>query len=252
MIILKHLTVERFRLLQKIDLHFPQRGSILIQGPNEAGKSTLFESIYFALYGESLTSTRKRRSQDENGRYDDLILYSENEASVTLILTIGPTELTITRSIIRGQGQEVSLSVRRLGMSEELITSFDAANARIIAEIGHIDGATLRNSCLIEQKALSHVEQLSGSEREATLHKLLGLEKLTRLAEQFKVTEEDERLLAEASELLILAEIQNRIPELSIQLGQLEAALDAVTIREDLVEVDQQEAEIAEQELALE
>ncbi len=252
MIILKHLTVERFRLLQKIDLHFPQRGSILIQGPNEAGKSTLFESIYFALYGESLTSTRKRHSQDENGRYDDLILYSENEASVTLILTIGPTELTITRSIIRGKGQEVSLSVRRLGMSEELITSFDAANARIIAEIGHIDGATLRNSCLIEQKALSHVEQLSGSEREATLHKLLGLEKLTRLAEQFKVTEEDERLLAESSELLILAEIQNRIPELSIQLGQLEAALDAVTIREDLVEVDQQEAEIAEQELALE
>ena len=60
MIILKHLTVERFRLLREIDLHFPQRGSILIQGPNEAGKSTLFESIYFALYGESLTSTRKR------------------------------------------------------------------------------------------------------------------------------------------------------------------------------------------------
>jgi DNA repair exonuclease SbcCD ATPase subunit len=252
MIILKHLTIERFRLLRKVDLHFPQRGSILIQGPNEAGKSTLFESIYFALYGESLTSTRKRPSQDENGRNDDLIPYGENEASVTLILTIGPTELTIKRSVKRGQGQEVSLSVRRLGMSEELITNFDEANARIIAEIGHIDGATLRNSCLIEQKALNNVEQLSGSEREAILHKLLGLEKLTRLAEQFKVTEEDERLLAESSELFDLAEIQNHIPDLSIQLGQLEAALDAVTIREDLVEVDHQEAEIAEQELAFE
>jgi len=252
MIILKHLTVERFRLLRKIDLHFPQRGSILIQGPNEAGKSTLFESIYFALYGESLGSTRRWRSQDENGRYDDLILYGENEASVTLIITIGPTELTIKRTVKRGQDQEVSLSVRRLGMSEELITNLDEANARIIAEIGHIDGATLRNSCLIEQKTLNNVEQLSASEREAILHKLLGLEKLTRLAEQFKVTEEDERLLAEASELFELAEIQNHIPDLSIQLGQLEAALDAVTVREDLVEVDHQEAEIAEQELALE
>ena len=85
MIILKHLTVERFRLLREIDLHFPQRGSILIQGPNEAGKSTLFESIYFALYGESLTSQRKKRSQDENRHYDELILYGENEANVTLI-----------------------------------------------------------------------------------------------------------------------------------------------------------------------
>jgi DNA repair exonuclease SbcCD ATPase subunit len=252
MIILKHLTVERFRLLREIDLHFPQRGSILIQGPNEAGKTTLFESIYFALYGESLTSTRKSRSQDVNERYDDLILYGENEACVTLILTIGPTELTIKRSIKRGKGQEVSLGVCRLGMPEELITNFDAANARIITEIGHIDGTTLRNSCFIEQKALSRLEQFSGSEREATLHTLLGLEKLTRLAEQFKVTEEDERLLAESGELLELAEIQSRIPDLSIQLGQLEAALDAVTIREDLVIVDQQEAEIVEQELSLE
>ena len=252
MIILKHLTVERFRLLREIDLHFPQRGSILIQGPNEAGKSTLFESIYFALYGESLTSTRKKRSQDENKRYDDLILYGENEATVTLILTVGPSELIIKRSIRRGKGQEVSLRVRRLGMPEECITNLEAANARIINEIGHIDGATLRNSCLIEQKALSRVEQLSGSEREATLHTLLGLDKLTRLAEQFKVTQEDERLLTESRDLLDLAEIQNRIPDLSIQLGQLEASLDAVSIREGLVEIDKLKTEISEQELALE
>jgi DNA repair exonuclease SbcCD ATPase subunit len=252
MIILKHLTVERFRLLREIDLRFPQRGSILIQGPNEAGKSTLFESIYFALYGEALTSKRKKRSQDEHKRYDDLILYGENEACVTLTLTIGPSELIIKRSVTRGEGQQISLNVRRLGMPEEHLTNLDAANARIISELGQIDGATLRNSCLIEQKALSRVEQLSGSEREATLHILLGLEKLTRLTEQFKVTDEDERLLIESQELLDLAEIQSRIPDLSNQLGQLEAALDAVTIREGLIEVDKQEAEIAEQELALE
>ncbi len=253
MIILKQLTVERFRLLREIDLHFPQRGSILIQGPNEAGKSTLFESIYFALYGESLASARKKRSQDEKERYDDLILYGENQATVTLILTIGPTELSIIRNIERGKGQAVALNVRKLGMPvEELITNLEVANARIVAEIGHIDGATLRNSCFIEQKALNRLEQLSGSEREATLHKLLGLEKLTRLAEQFQVTAEDELLLAESAELLQLAEVQNRIPDLSIQIGQIEAALDAVTVREDLNVVSQQEVEIAEQELVLE
>src|SRR6516165_5623250 len=116
MIILKHLTVERFRLLREIDLNIPQRGSILIQGPNEAGKSTLFESIYFALYGESLSSAKKKRLQGENERYDDLILYGENQATVALILTIGPTELFITRNIERGKGQTVALSVRKLGV----------------------------------------------------------------------------------------------------------------------------------------
>ncbi|HKV01555.1 MAG TPA: AAA family ATPase, partial [Ktedonobacteraceae bacterium] len=194
MIILKHLTVERFRLLREINLHFPQQGSILIQGPNEAGKSTLFESIYFALYGESLAIKRKRSSQGKEGRYDDLILYGETQATVTLTLTIGPTELTIVRTIERGKGQAVTLKVYKLGMpEEELVTNLEAANARIIAEIGRIDGTTLRNSCFIEQKALSRLEHLGGSEREDTLRKLLGLEKLSLLSEQFKVTDEDER-----------------------------------------------------------
>lgn len=247
MIILKHLTVENFRLLREIDLHFPQRGSILIQGPNEAGKSTLFESIYFALYGESLISERRRRT------LDDLISYGATHAAVTLALSIGVTEMTVTRSIERGEGQQVTLHVRKLGMPEEaLVTDVSSANGRIIAELGSLDGETLRNTCLIEQKGLNRLENLSGREREATMRKLLGLEKLTRLADQFKVTEHDKELLGESSERLHLAEMQAHIPELSGQLGQVELALDAVTISEDLAEISQQQEEIAEQELSLE
>src|SRR5206468_9269841 len=100
MIILKHLTVEHFRLLREINLHFPQRGSILIQGPNEAGKSALLESIYFALYGEPL----------HEGKYtlDDVILYGAAQATVTLTVAIGTTELSIARVVERGEGQQVT------------------------------------------------------------------------------------------------------------------------------------------------
>ncbi len=211
MIILKHLAVENFRLLREINLHFPQRGSILIQGPNEAGKSTLFECMYFALYGATPTSEQRRRT------LDDLIFYGAAHATVTLTLSIGVTELTVTRSIERGKGQSVTLYVHRF-----------------------------------EQKGLSHLENLRGSEREATLRKLLGLEKLTRLTEMFKVTEHDRQLLAESAERLRLAEMQARIPELSAQLGHIEAALDAITVSDDLAEISQQEAEIAEQNFSLE
>src|SRR6266700_700648 len=250
MIILKHLTVERFRLLREIDLHFPQRGSVLIQGPNEAGKSTVFESIYFALYGEALASERRKRA----GRnLDDLILYGETLASVSLTLSIGATELSITRTIERGKGQNVSLRVRRLGMPEEQpITNLRTANERIIAELGRIDGETLRSSCFIEQKGLARLEELPGHEREVTIRRLLGLEKRLSLTEQFKLTPDDERKLLESTQRLKLAEIQDRIPELSQQLGEVEAALDAVTVSEDLAEISQQEADIAEQQLSLE
>ncbi len=248
MIILKHVTIERFRLLRAMNLHFPQRGSILIQGPNEAGKSALIESLYFALYGEPLFVKRGKRS------LDDLIFYGAATAHVTLVLSIGATELTIARTLERGKGQRVVLQVRRLGLpDEEPISGLQAANARIIAELGQMDGESLRNACLIEQKGLNRLETVSGKTREATVRKLLGLEKLEQLtAQRFNLLPEDERLLKESAARLQLAEIQARIPQLSAQLDSFEAALDAVKVSELLRDIDEQDAEIAELEQNLE
>ena len=47
MIKLKRLRVRDFRRLRDIHLAFPLAGSVLVQGKNEAGKSTLFEAVYF-------------------------------------------------------------------------------------------------------------------------------------------------------------------------------------------------------------
>jgi DNA repair exonuclease SbcCD ATPase subunit len=247
MIILKHLTVERFRLLRDVNLHFPQRGSILIQGPNEAGKSALLESIYFALYGEPLVSGRKIRS------LDDLILYGAPNATVTLTFSVCTTELVVTRTLERGQGQKISLHLYRSGQPpEEPITSLAEANKYIISELGYMDGETLRNSCLVEQKGLGRLESISGSEREATVRKLLGLEQLTRLSDRFAPTSADGQLLQEANAYLCLAEIQQQIPVISKLLEEIETALDAVSVREKLEEISQQEADINEQKQVLE
>lgn len=247
MIILKHLTIERFRLLRSMNLHFPQRGSILIQGPNEAGKSALIESIYFALYGEPLLFSRGKNL------LDDLILYGAASAHVALTLSVGATELSIARTIERGHGQTVNLQVRRLSMPEEApITDLASANARIIAELGRMNGETLRDSCLIEQKGLTRLESISGAKREGTICKLLGLEKLLELTEQFQVKPEDELRLKECSEYLRLAEMQTRIPQVSEQLERVEAALDAVAACESLDAISQQETEIVELEQKLE
>src|SRR5207249_9278181 len=141
------------------------------------------------------------------------------------------------------------LSIRKPDMPEEgPLTRLSTANERILAELGRMDGETLRNSCLLEQKGLGRLELLSGSERAATVRKLLGLEKLTRMTEHFKVTPHDDRQLHEATERFRLAEIQSRIPELSQHLAHIEEALDAVAVAEQLEEIHQQEAEIAEQE----
>jgi DNA repair exonuclease SbcCD ATPase subunit len=241
MIILKHLTVERFRLFQVLDLHFPQQGSILIQGPNEAGKSALIESIYFALYGESLAVKRGKRS------LDDLILYNAPDAVVCLVLSIGATELTITRTLLRKEGQHVSLVVRQLGMpDEEPITDLAQANQRIIAELGGVDSAVLRNSGLITQKSLALLETISGEECETTVRKSLGIELFLQLTEQFQIKPEDDETLQNWHERLQLSEMQARIPQIVERLNQCKEALDAVQVHEHLDEIDMQKSEIDE------
>src|SRR5579883_1592837 len=251
MIILKHITIQRFRLLREVSLHFPQRGSILIAGQNESGKSALVESIYFALYGQPLASTR----------LDDLILYGASDASVTLTLAVGSTELTVTRTLERSNSdrerrdarQSVRLLVQKPGMpEEEAITGLSAANRRIIHELGGLDAESLRNSCLLEQKGLARLEQLPGRAREETLRKLLGLESLLRLSSQFTITPRDELLLQEARDRFSLARTQASIPEASARLADCEAALDAVTLLDELAEIDLQEEEATEQLLTLE
>ncbi len=245
MIILKHLAVEHFRNLEAIDLHFPERGSILLQGPGEAGKSALLESLYFALYGVPLTHY--------GHGLDDLIAYGAARTKLALTLSVATTDLAITRTIERGQGQYVTLQVRKLGLPEEQpVTGLEAANERIIAELGLLDGETLRNSYFIEQKGLNRLEHLPGSEREATLRRLTGLEKMISLAEQFKVTPGDEEALKTCALRLRLAETQARIPEVSARLGEIEAALDALVVSRSLEEISQQEADIAKEERALE
>src|ERR671927_1615672 len=99
MILLEHLRVDRFKGLRDVDLYLPARGSVLVEGLNEAGKSTLFESVYFALYGSPLASEENR------GGLESAIGYGAPEATVELGFRVGETALDVTRAIRRGKSR---------------------------------------------------------------------------------------------------------------------------------------------------
>ena len=54
MIHLRRLAARQFKQLDQVDLELPERARILVKGLNEAGKSTLFEAVFFGLAGADL------------------------------------------------------------------------------------------------------------------------------------------------------------------------------------------------------
>ena len=85
-----------------------------------------WDSTGFALYGEPLAAAYGKRAAPS---LNELIRYGEEQAIVSLTLSIGAKELSITRTIERDKGQRISLDVRQLGMPpEKTITSLNAAN----------------------------------------------------------------------------------------------------------------------------
>ena len=107
MIRLHHLRVENFKVLREVGLVFPDDGSILVEGLNESGKSTLFESIYFALYGRSLVS---------EGTIDSLVRYGAAEARVrACLLASARPRLLVERQVRPGRTGRARLLIRRPG-----------------------------------------------------------------------------------------------------------------------------------------
>jgi len=226
MITLRRLAVEHFKGLTAVDLAFPERGSILIEGHNEAGKSTLFEAIYVALYGEPLVG------EDSRARLDEVIAHGQAEATVELTAAVGPQELTIRRTFKRDrpQLQRAAVTIRRPGVPDETISRIRPVNERVLRELAGLDGDSLRNSCFVEQQELGRLESLSRGEREQAVHKLLGLERLTLLARRFRYTREQERELQAAERFHDLAAKQAEAERLARDVADLAARRDATQV----------------------
>ncbi len=246
MITLKHLQAEHFKGLRSVDLMFPERGSVLIEGQNEAGKSTLFEAVYVALYGKPLVG------EDNRARQEEVIQYGQSRAIVQLVFRVGQQELTVRRIIEQGKSQQATLTIQQPGVQQEVVTGVKAVDERILKELGNLDGESLRNSCFVEQKELGRIEALSPAKREEAVHKLLGLERLNRLVERFKVKREQERELARAERYLKLARLQAEVRQTSTREREVAEYLDAVKVASQVKHLSDLEAQRGEVEKCLE
>lgn len=249
MILLRHLRIEAFKHLRNIDLWFPRQGSVLIEGHNESGKSTLFEAIYFALYGKALVG-------EDSGApsLEALVPHGESHARVQLTILAGATELEISR-MLASRSQRVThdavAHIHRPGQPVETISAVKAVNDCILAEMNGLDSNVLRNSCLMEQQALDRIESLGRTEREMAIAKLLGIEAIQRIEHDLKVATKDGEALTQAQTRLEVAHNYAEAQQAEAEAQMARQALLAAKARTALMARDSLAARMRDVETQL-
>jgi AAA domain len=240
MILLETLSADGFKGLRRLELRFPTDAAVLVEGANEAGKSTLFECVYFALYGSPLVTETSRGGPEET------IGYGRDSCTVTLALQVGPARLEVTRTIRRGRPSQATLAVASPDRASELVQGVRAVNARIVEELGNLDGDALLNSCFVEQKKLSKLEDLTADKRRESLLRLLNLDRLGEVESSLRPSRADDQELTRARQRSELADVRSEIPRLRAQLAEAERALLALDVRRELAELLREEAAASE------
>ncbi len=224
MIRLKRLYAHDFKQLKEVEIHFPAAGRVLVQGKNEAGKSTLFEAVFFALFAQALNTESGAKN------LDDLIGYDKEKARVELDLAVRDRTFKITRTLVREKTNKWELEVIRPDGTSEEVRGNKAVNDRLISELG-FDAEALLNTCFVEQKKLEKLEGMSKGKREESLSKILNLERLLELEDKLKLRGDDEKLLNRLAHRLELAHAQAELPGVADELERAEGELKLLDLR---------------------
>ena len=226
---------------KKLDLSEPirfPRGTLLIHGRNESGKSTVMEAIHYALFGMALKPSKRASNED-------LVNYTLSEGYVQLDFTIDDDRYRVTRILKRRAPNIHELRITRKTGRIERVQGARAVNNTIMEELHGIDSDTLLNSCLVEQKELGKLESAQLSERVRAISTLLNLEAFIDAEREvkgeqsilekennlkkidFKDLEEKKREFEEAAENLRDAE--ERLKEIEKELPKLRRERDELT-----------------------
>jgi exonuclease SbcC len=215
-------------------LEFPEEGEILIHGLNESGKSTLFESIYFALFGTALIPDRSTSSMSQ------LLNYDREEAEVELEFYVDKTLYRVNREIKkRSSGMDYThrLEIERPSGNYQEFRGKKDVNSQIQEELG-LDGDSMLNSCFVEQKNLDRLEDSSKASREKSISTLLNLDRFTEMEEEYsQEMDELEDLMEEREKKLEISRLENEeIPRKEEKLGEVRSRIRILSDREEIGE----------------
>lgn len=179
-----------------------EKGLFLITGDTGAGKTTVFDAISFALYGEASGGRMRRESRSFRSDF----AAAGTETYVELTFRHRDREYRIRRSPeyerpkLRGEGMTKSAAAVELHLpdTERVITKIDEANRRIIQLLG-LDREQFSQTVMIAQGDFLKILKSGSDERKKLFRKLFDTRKYEQLEQLLK---ERSRICSEQAQSL--------------------------------------------------
>lgn len=193
--ILTNLKLENFKKYTNFEIAF-ESGLIGIIGKNGAGKSTIFEAILFALYGELKSKGDKEVVRNSNASSKDAVI-------VELDFEFDTIEYKVIREF---RGKELKANAK-LYKNSELITTGAKEVTTSIVNLTKMSKDAFVHTLFASQKELTSLSNSKPEERKKMIRKLLGLEKIDFVEKELiEKSRELKREIGAFAEVLLSAE----------------------------------------------
>ena len=193
--ILTNLKLENFKKYTNFEIAF-ESGLIGIIGKNGAGKSTIFEAILFALYGELKSKGDKEVVRNSNASSKDAVI-------VELDFEFDNIEYKVIREF---RGKILSANAK-LYKNSELITTGAKEVTTSIINLTKMSKDAFVHTLFASQKELTSLSNSKPEDRKKMIRKLLGLEKIDFVEKELiEKSRELKREIGAFAEVLLSAE----------------------------------------------
>ncbi|MBE0515391.1 SMC family ATPase [Sulfurimonas sp.] len=212
--ILSRLHLENFKKYTTKTIEFGE-GLIGIIGKNGSGKSTIFEAILFALYGEAKNRGNKELLRNANANEKEAVVV-ELEFEIEAVL------YKVAREF-RGKAMSANAKFYKNG---ELTTSGAKEVTSAIVRLTKMSKDAFMHTLFASQKELTSLSTLKPEERKKMIRKLLGLEKIDFVEKELVEKSRELKREIEAFREVLLG--KDEIKQKEEQIKSDEAAKEAL------------------------
>jgi len=215
--LIRSLHAKYFRKYHKLEVdNIPPTGVITVAGLNESGKTSIGESICFALYGRTFVLDKKNLHK--------IIAWGRDKAEVTLKFSAGDVENPDNYTLYRSfhQDGKVEVNLQKEGSDDIVLDTVDSVSDALMKILG-FDYDAFANSFYLAQRELTTPEPESD-----TIKKMAGIGDYARLHDEFLHTnDKKEETIAELA------------PEVALNQKNLDAMKLDETLLPELVDAKQ-------------